>query len=900
VMLSREFLIAVLLVSSVCPNERLDTHDPDTLLKRAERLAWLTDWYTAAPIYRSAESGFHARGDARGAMYAKFGRIRGEMQTLPLAEISNEIGTDLNSPLARNDQRLRLRGLTIKGDIDLEWNVAAAQDDWEQARRLAMELGESAWEHRATGELGMIAFMRGDTGEARKLVEQAFRAAWWSDDVGAQLRYMGSIANGLLQAGYPESAMGWVDKALAFSQKHPDTGFPYVVRSTQALALLRLNRAAEAERVINEALVYARAGDRRIKQVELLLMLADIATKQHRPEESLAHLEEAVSRARSGDVRRLLGDAEGDLAHAYRERGDFAIAERYASEAIAHTEASGNQFALPGRLAALAEIDADQNKLAQADRLYQQAADIVEGVMLHVPSSAAQARLIGVTSDVYTGHFRVAAAQRNVAKAFTILERARGRAIADMLRASSHREQTSAAALEQMREVSALQIRLLKTTAPSERRTLLDELWQVEEDMLPERTASRAALATNRTPVTLPELQQTLAPDETVLEYLLDEPTSYCLVVSRHAKSLVTLPSRRQLERLSDTFVKSLRASARAGEAATALYRAALTPVLPRATMARLIIVPDGRLHLVPFDTLLNLNGNEPRSVTTSPSAGVLCLLRRSSKTETRPPRSLLAVGGVPYDSTLKPSMTLAAVARSDETRGLYDAALPSKLPPLPMSRSEVITAARLMGPTSVALAGEQATESALKAQKLEDFDVLHFAVHGISDPKSPERAALVLLPDAQAGEDGLLQPREISRLALNARVVVLSACNTAVGPTIGQEGVLNLARAFLVAGARSIVTTLWTVSDATSSALMARFYERLASGEDVGDAMTQAKKAVIQQFGVDALPTVAAFQIVGAADTVTSRKPFSPLVTRPSASSTKRAHMSTSSGGNR
>jgi tetratricopeptide (TPR) repeat protein len=199
-------------------------------------------------------------------MYAKFGRIRGEMQKLPLAEISNEIGTDLNSPLVRNDQRLRLRGLTIKGDIDLEWNVAAAQEDWEQAHRLATELGDRAWEHRATGELGMIAFMRGDTGEARKLVEQAFRAAWWSDDVGAQLRYMGSIANGLLQAGYPESAMGWVDKALAFSQKHPDTGFPYVVRSTQALALLRLNRAAEAERVINDALVYAKAGDRRIKQ----------------------------------------------------------------------------------------------------------------------------------------------------------------------------------------------------------------------------------------------------------------------------------------------------------------------------------------------------------------------------------------------------------------------------------------------------------------------------------------------------------------------------------------------------------------------------------------------------------------------------------------------------------
>jgi CHAT domain-containing protein len=164
-------------------------------------------------------------------------------------------------------------------------------------------------------------------------------------------------------------------------------------------------------------------------------------------------------------------------------------------------------------------------------------------------------------------------------------------------------------------------------------------------------------------------------------------------------------------------------------------------------------------------------------------------------------------------------------------------------------------------------LTGDRATESALKAQPLAEFNVLHFAVHGYADPKFPERTALVLLGDTTSGEDGLLQPREISRLTLNAGVVVLSACDTAVGPTLGQEGVLNLARAFLLVGARSVVTTLWTVKDTMSGAVMRRFYEHLAAGQDVAEALSMAKRDVLDRFGPNALPTVAAFQLVGVGD---------------------------------
>src|SRR3954470_12225220 len=82
-------------------------------LREADRRAWLTDWYGALPIYADIERAAGKAGNARDAMYAKFGRLRGQMQTLPLPDISEQIAKDLESPTALQDRALRLRGLTV-------------------------------------------------------------------------------------------------------------------------------------------------------------------------------------------------------------------------------------------------------------------------------------------------------------------------------------------------------------------------------------------------------------------------------------------------------------------------------------------------------------------------------------------------------------------------------------------------------------------------------------------------------------------------------------------------------------------------------------------------------------------------------------------------------------------
>jgi CHAT domain-containing protein len=299
--------------------------------------------------------------------------------------------------------------------------------------------------------------------------------------------------------------------------------------------------------------------------------------------------------------------------------------------------------------------------------------------------------------------------------------------------------------------------------------------------------------------------------------------------------------------------------------ASTDLYDAILASIPELETASRLFVVPDGKLHLLAFDALLDQHGRESRTVSVVPSANVFALLQTKAPA-IRPARALMGVGGVPYDRMFSSSKP-PAETRSDGMRGLFDVSYPTQLAVLPTAESEVLAAARSLGPTSAVLTGDEATESALKAQKLGDFDVLHFAVHAFADPKFPERAALVLLNDPAGGDDGLLQPREIGQFHLNAGVVVLSACDTAVGPTLGQEGVLNIARAFLLAGARSVITTLWAVSDATSTAVMRRFYENLSAGESIAAALARSKAAVLGQFGADARATVAAFQLIGVGD---------------------------------
>jgi CHAT domain-containing protein len=148
------------------------------------------------------------------------------------------------------------------------------------------------------------------------------------------------------------------------------------------------------------------------------------------------------------------------------------------------------------------------------------------------------------------------------------------------------------------------------------------------------------------------------------------------------------------------------------------------------------------------------------------------------------------------------------------------------------------------------------------------NHEIVHLAVHAIANETNPDRAALVLLSDPSYDEDGFLEASEIVQLPLHAELVVLSACNTAVGPLEGQEGIATLSRAFLLAGARTVISTLWSVEDESTLYLMKSFYAELNRGQGVADALARAKRNMLKKFDTNALPYYwAGFTVEGVAE---------------------------------
>jgi CHAT domain-containing protein len=490
-----------------------------------------------------------------------------------------------------------------------------------------------------------------------------------------------------------------------------------------------------------------------------------------------------------------------------------------------------------------------------------------------MPSRQIEGSLIGALSNIYIGHFSLAATKlKDTNEAFQVLETARGRSIADTLRGDpAHPVRADPISEAAGKEVSRIQLALLHEANPGERASLLERLFQAEQVLTPlGKPDSRLQQATIRAhPVRLGTLQRSLRPDEMILEYVLDEPSSFCLHVTRTGAAVTMLPAgRKRIEELADRYLAEVRSKESNAETGENLYSLLVRPIPAVDSKSRLIIVPDGELHLLPFGSLPDPRGRyflESQIVSYAPSATVLYLIR-NSLTAKPPTQAFLGVGGVQYmqhgttrtkgDSGSDSASTAASVDPFD--------LVGSQLGDLPSTRYEVIAASQVFGETKLLL-GRDATEAAFKAQPLADFEIIHIAAHGIASAKFPDRAALVLGSDPKSAEDGLLQVREIRDLSLNADLVTLSACDTGVGRLEGEEGITNLVRAFLFAGARSVVASLWTADDPSTRTLMERFYRHIAAGEGKGSALRHAQMDLLAEFGDQALPFYwAGFIMVG------------------------------------
>jgi len=295
------------------------------------------------------------------------------------------------------------------------------------------------------------------------------------------------------------------------------------------------------------------------------------------------------------------------------------------------------------------------------------------------------------------------------------------------------------------------------------------------------------------------------------------------------------------------------------------LYDLLLRPAEGRiAASDRLLVLPDGPLHTLPFAVLVR-NGRyiaEQKPIHTALSATVYAQLRTTRRQGAPGPVTLAAFGDPRYPRVHGPAD--AATLRDPDVRAAAGRGL--ALTPLPASREEVRSIAALFPQTKTFL-GPEATEEQAKLVGKE-ARYLHFACHGLLDERSPMNSALALtIPESpEKGQDnGLLQAWEIfERVRLDADLVTLSACDSALGPEMGGEGLLGLTQAFQYAGARSVLASLWSVSDLSTADLMKRFYGHLRARKSKDEALQAAQVELIRSSKFSHPYYWAAFQLVG------------------------------------
>lgn len=425
------------------------------------------------------------------------------------------------------------------------------------------------------------------------------------------------------------------------------------------------------------------------------------------------------------------------------------------------------------------------------------------------------------------------------------------------------------------------------TTARTALGAIQDEYQQVQSRI--RMSSPRYAALTQPEPLRLATLQREILDEDTILlELSLGEQRSWLWAVTPREVVSVGLPSRHEVEAAARAWYTDLIARQPQGRESSAAYAARVAAADRRVRDGaaaisqmlfggiaerlqgewrgkRLAIVASGALDYLPFAALpMPTAGGEPKTsgddgglpaalpvsiasgdpktsdapptpliaqheIVEAPSASVLATLRREAAGR-QPARRAVAVLADPVFDPQDPRIAAARPPKPAAKPAPPRAASTTRagLARLPFSRAEADAIVSLARPENTLRATDfRATRTAVLGDALADYRIVHFATHGLIDSERPELSGLVLslVTDRGAPQDGMVRLHDIFNMRLNADLVVLSACRTAVGKEIRGEGLIGLTRGFMYAGAPRVVASLWQISDLPTAELMKRFY---------------------------------------------------------------------------
>ncbi len=771
-----------------------------------------------------------------------------------------------------------------------------AEDSYRQALAIRRATGDRAGEAQTLNNLAVLFRNLGEVDEALRAYGEAREILATLDDRRQEAATLHNLGVAYSALGEVERAELYLTRALELRRAVEDRRGE--IATLNNLGWLARSRGAAGKAILlhQQALEVARATKDARNEGISRGYLGEAQASAGRPAEALAEYDQALA------LQGTTGN-RSEQALTLRRKGELLVSTGKAAaalplfeEAVAGSRAVGDRVNEAMTLAARARTLRDQGELDRAAGDAEAAIAALESLRTRLGNPELRAAFLGSQSDAYELRvdvlMRLAAARPGQGferAAFEASEYARARSLLETLR-ESHAEIRAgvdsglAARQRDLERRLALkadrrQSLLARGKGDSaERKTLEVEIEEIrtELDNLDgeiRRQSPRYADLIQPTAASTREIQSLLDSGTLLLEYALGREQGYLWAVDATTFRAFVLPGRQEIESAARAFHQALSTPAtdrgdggreRLGKT---LSRMLLGPVAgqladPQGPNGRrLAIVADGALAYIPFDVLPEPGRQAPllerHEVVELPSASVLAAERR--ELAQRPPARELAIvladpvfqADDPRVARIEPRGGSPAPATAATNRAGEPGSLP-RLSRLRFSRQEALAIAALAAPGKVTTELDFAADRELALSgRLRDFRYVHFATHGVFDAERPELSGLALSRVDPAGKprEGLLRLRDIYDLDLNADLVVLSGCETALGKEIRGEGLLGLTRGFLYAGAPRVVASLWWIDDRATADLMAAFYQGLWSeGLRPAAALRKARLALAKQ----------------------------------------------------
>lgn len=757
--------------------------------------------------------------------------------------------------------------------------------------------------------LGLLEMRRGDFGAAHDALAEAAAIFESTGPESDAIAVRADLAQADGAMGDLQSAVSNLRRAESAATRSSRPELAAKVALTRGDLAMDFNALGEAERDYTTAArlfgeLHDDAGSADAQQGlgSLLLRRNDVVAARRTFEQ--VRSARAVAHDRHG-----LALAQLLLGHALGALGDTASARRELSDAVTRLRRLGDAAGEATALGALGYLDLDVGRLVKARATFTRAlarlgtrdlpgvsAELHYGrartMVAHHDLDAAALELrraldgiervagrirlserrAGFREDKWEMYAQLALVERergNARAAFDVSERLRARQMLDLLAAgrvpSGVEPADSLVVLEQdlRRRIAELERALeqesrghVQLRGPAfrqgyagARREELDAAQRSYQNVLLRlhEKASGFGQLIHPTTATAAAVAQRLRPDEAMLEYLVSDSTTLVFVVRNGDVKAIDLGvGRRSLASAVDFTRETISHASHVGRQELwraplrRLYNQLIDPVDRTGALLgvrTLLIAPHAELHYLPFSALI--------------SGGA-------------PDRFLVERFDIAYVPSA--SAWLALVGRHSDARSTGLLAFAPRPDMLPASADEVAALKRLYGSGATVLTGREATESAFR-ERASRFAVLHLATFGVLNKHNPLFSHLVLNADAQ--HDGRLNVHELFGVPLHARLVVLSACQTALGSGAladvpAGDDWIGLVRAFLFAGADNVVATLWPVRDRPAARVMTSFYREMAAGQSLPTALALAQRHALHDPRTSDPVHWSAFTLVG------------------------------------